>query len=51
MSKLMTLLTNYSRIGTRARRTIDNSPEFSGVQTSENGRPERQAPAGGFLTG
>ncbi|SDR28342.1 hypothetical protein [Natronobacterium texcoconense] len=51
MSKLLTILATYSRIGAKAKRTIEHSPEFSGVQTSENGRPERQAPAGGFLTG
>lgn len=51
MSKIMSILTTTAVFGAKARRAIDNSPEFTGVQTSDDGRPETQAPAGGILTG
>lgn len=51
MSKIMSILTTTVGFGVKARRAIDNSPEFTGVQTSDDGLPERQAPAGGVLTG
>ncbi|ELY59156.1 hypothetical protein C491_07441 [Natronococcus amylolyticus DSM 10524] len=47
----MSILATTAMFGTKVRRAIDNSPEFTGVQTSDNGRPEAQAPAGGILTG
>ncbi|WP_247003575.1 hypothetical protein [Halosolutus gelatinilyticus] len=51
MSKTLTILAAHTRIGAKVQRTIEHSPEFSGVQRSETGRPERQVAPGGFLTG
>ncbi|WP_306054897.1 hypothetical protein [Natronococcus wangiae] len=51
MSKIMSVLTTAAGITAKARRTINHSPQFSGVQRGENGRPDTQVPAGGFLTG
>ncbi|MFC4540893.1 hypothetical protein ACFO5R_02990 [Halosolutus amylolyticus] len=51
MSKILAIVATYTSIGAKVQRTIEHSPEFSGVQKSETGRPDRQAPAGGFLTG
>ncbi|WP_293029250.1 hypothetical protein [Natronococcus sp.] len=51
MSKIMSVLTTTAVFGTKARRAINSSPDFTGVQTSDDGLPEKQAPAGGILTG
>ncbi|MFC4436167.1 MULTISPECIES: hypothetical protein [Natrialbaceae] len=51
MSKIMSVLTTAIGITAKVRRTIDHSPRFSGVQGGEDGRPDTQIPAGGFLTG
>jgi hypothetical protein len=51
MSKVSSILATHTAVGAKVRRTIEHSPSFSGVQTSDDGRPETQAPAGGFLTG
>lgn len=48
MSKIMSILTTTAVFGAKARRAIDNSPEFSGVQTSDDGRPEARLPVGGL---
>lgn len=51
MSKIMAVLATHSGIAAKAQRAVEHSPEFSGVQTSDRGQPDRQIPAGGFLTG
>ncbi|EMA29340.1 hypothetical protein [Halobiforma nitratireducens] len=51
MSKALAILSSYSGIAAKTQRTIEHSPDFSGVQTSDRGQPDRQVPAGGFLTG
>lgn len=51
MSKIMAVLATVTGFGAKARRTINHSPGFSGVQKGESGRPETSVPAGGFLTG
>jgi len=51
MSKVLAILATHTKAGAKVQRTIEHSPSFSGVQTSENGRPETQVSPGGFLTG
>ncbi|AFZ72646.1 hypothetical protein [Natronobacterium gregoryi] len=51
MSKVLSVLASDSRTGARVKRRIGHSPQFSGVQTGDNGRPDRQVSPGGFLTG
>ena len=51
MSKILSILMAQTRVGAKVQRTIEHSPEFSGVQTSDTGRPDRQVSPGGFLTG
>ncbi|SEW25536.1 hypothetical protein [Natrinema salifodinae] len=51
MSKILAILAAHTKFGAKVQRTIEHSPSFSGVQTSETGRPDTQAPAGGILTG
>lgn len=51
MSKTLQTVATYTSIGAKAQRTIEHSPEFSGIQKSESGRPDRQIPPGGFMTG
>ncbi len=51
MSKILSTLAAQTSIGMKVKRTIDASPEFSGVQRSDTGRPDRQISPGGFLTG
>ena len=51
MSKILSTLAAQTSIGTKVTRAIAHSPEFSGVQRSDTGRPDRQVPPGGFLTG
>ncbi|WP_176548144.1 hypothetical protein [Natrinema sp. CBA1119] len=51
MSNILAILATHTKAGAKVQRTIEHSPSFSGVQTSENGRPETQVSPGGFLTG
>jgi hypothetical protein len=51
MSKIVTVFTVAAGKTAKVRRTINHSPGFSGVQRGENGEPDTQVPAGGFLTG
>ncbi|ELY79130.1 hypothetical protein [Natrinema gari] len=51
MSEILAILAAYTKTGTKIQRTIDHSPSFSGVQTSDDGQPETRVSPGGFLTG
>ncbi|WP_222915374.1 hypothetical protein [Natrinema sp. SYSU A 869] len=51
MSKILAILAAHTETGAKVQRTIEHSPSFSGVQTSDNGHPETQVSPGGFLTG
>ncbi|AFO55655.1 MULTISPECIES: hypothetical protein [unclassified Natrinema] len=51
MSKLLAILATHSDTAAKVRRTIEHSPSFSGVQTSDDGQLEARVSPGGFLTG
>ncbi|OAQ53159.1 hypothetical protein HTG_06705 [Natrinema mahii] len=51
MSKIFAVLATHTKTGAKVQRTIDHSPSFAGVQTSDDGRPATQVSPGGFLTG
>ncbi|WP_175607278.1 hypothetical protein [Natrinema saccharevitans] len=51
MSKMIAILATHTKTGAKVQRTIDHSPSFTGVQTSDDGRPATQVSPGGFLTG
>ncbi|MGQ3412748.1 hypothetical protein [Natrinema versiforme] len=51
MSKILAVLAAHTKFGAKVQRTIEHSPSFSGVQTSDDGRPATQVSPGGFLTG
>ncbi|WP_226004883.1 hypothetical protein [Natrinema salinisoli] len=51
MSKILAILATYTNTAAKVQRTIDHSPSFSGVQTSDDGQPETRVSPGGFLTG
>ncbi|MDJ1431319.1 hypothetical protein [Halostagnicola sp. A-GB9-2] len=52
MSKLLVLTTRIARRGAKVRRTIRHSPEFGNEPaTTDDGRPAKHCPPGGFITG
>ncbi|SEQ80530.1 hypothetical protein [Natrinema salaciae] len=51
MSKILAILASTTKTGAKVQRTIEHSPSFSGVQTTDTGRPQTQVSPGGFLTG